>query len=306
MARASRSLVAALVLAGPARRVRAPADVARRSGGPGHVPDLPHDARPVRLARRAADRGASSSARIAQCETAREIKHELVANFGAGILAAPPHKGFDLLAWWLPLGGIIARRRSRRVRRLALEPRARARRRRPAARSRDRRQLDELLARYGLMGVRLPVAFLAGFVSVMTPCVLPLVPGLPLGALERRGRAARRARQRAARRRREPAVHPRLHRRLRRARRRRRGDRRPVSASAQTEIAGLRARRARARVRRPAAGARAHRRARPAARARAAAARARCSAAHSPCARRRASAPCSRRCSCSRATPAPG
>jgi cytochrome c-type biogenesis protein len=27
------------------------------------------------------------------------------------------------------------------------------------------------------MGVRLPVAFLAGFVSVVTPCVLPLVPG---------------------------------------------------------------------------------------------------------------------------------
>jgi cytochrome c-type biogenesis protein CcmH/NrfF len=31
-----------------------------------------------------------------------------VANFGAGILAAPPHKGFDLLAWWLPLGGLAA------------------------------------------------------------------------------------------------------------------------------------------------------------------------------------------------------
>ena len=29
------------------------------------------------------------------------------AAFGAGILAAPPHKGFDLLAWWLPLAGIL-------------------------------------------------------------------------------------------------------------------------------------------------------------------------------------------------------
>jgi cytochrome c-type biogenesis protein CcmH/NrfF len=46
--------------------------------------------------------------RIAQCWTADRIKAELVQNFGAGILAAPPHKGFDLLAWWLPLGGIIA------------------------------------------------------------------------------------------------------------------------------------------------------------------------------------------------------
>ena len=27
------------------------------------------------------------------------------------------------------------------------------------------------------MGLKLPVAFLAGFVSVVTPCVLPLVPG---------------------------------------------------------------------------------------------------------------------------------
>ena len=46
--------------------------------------------------------------RIAQCWTADRIESELVQNFGAGILAAPPHKGFDLLAWWLPLGGIVA------------------------------------------------------------------------------------------------------------------------------------------------------------------------------------------------------
>jgi cytochrome c-type biogenesis protein CcmH/NrfF len=45
--------------------------------------------------------------RIDQCATADEIKTELVANFGAGILAAPPHKGFDLLAWWLPIGGVL-------------------------------------------------------------------------------------------------------------------------------------------------------------------------------------------------------
>jgi cytochrome c-type biogenesis protein CcmH/NrfF len=45
--------------------------------------------------------------RIDQCATADQIKSDLVQNFGAGILAAPPHKGFDLLAWWLPLGGIM-------------------------------------------------------------------------------------------------------------------------------------------------------------------------------------------------------
>ncbi len=45
--------------------------------------------------------------RIAQCATADRIKADLVANFGAGILAAPPRKGFDLLAWWLPIGGVL-------------------------------------------------------------------------------------------------------------------------------------------------------------------------------------------------------
>jgi cytochrome c-type biogenesis protein CcmH/NrfF len=47
--------------------------------------------------------------RIDQCWTAKQIEDELAspAMFGPAILAAPPHKGFDLLAWWLPLGGII-------------------------------------------------------------------------------------------------------------------------------------------------------------------------------------------------------
>ena len=44
---------------------------------------------------------------IDECRTADQIKADLVRNFGAGILAAPPKKGFDLLAWWLPLGGIV-------------------------------------------------------------------------------------------------------------------------------------------------------------------------------------------------------
>ena len=39
---------------------------------------------------------------------ARQIEDELVANYGQGILAAPSHRGFDLLAWWLPIGGVLA------------------------------------------------------------------------------------------------------------------------------------------------------------------------------------------------------
>jgi len=45
--------------------------------------------------------------RIDQCATEAQIEADLVDNFGAGILAAPPRKGFDLLAWWLPIGGIV-------------------------------------------------------------------------------------------------------------------------------------------------------------------------------------------------------
>jgi cytochrome c-type biogenesis protein CcmH/NrfF len=47
------------------------------------------------------------SEKIAACWTAHRIESALVANYGAGILAAPPHKGLDLLAWWLPVAGVL-------------------------------------------------------------------------------------------------------------------------------------------------------------------------------------------------------
>lgn len=46
--------------------------------------------------------------RIAACWTPEHIESALVANYGQGILAAPSHKGFDLLAWWLPIVGVLA------------------------------------------------------------------------------------------------------------------------------------------------------------------------------------------------------
>jgi cytochrome c-type biogenesis protein CcmH/NrfF len=46
--------------------------------------------------------------RIGECATAGQIKQELVEQFGPAILAAPPRHGFDLLAWWLPIAGILA------------------------------------------------------------------------------------------------------------------------------------------------------------------------------------------------------
>jgi cytochrome c-type biogenesis protein CcmH len=45
--------------------------------------------------------------RIAECWTSQQIESELVANYGKGILAAPPREGFDLLAWWLPIAGVL-------------------------------------------------------------------------------------------------------------------------------------------------------------------------------------------------------
>jgi cytochrome c-type biogenesis protein CcmH len=47
------------------------------------------------------------SRKIAACWTTQEIESALVANYGRGILAAPSHEGFDLLAWWLPIAGVL-------------------------------------------------------------------------------------------------------------------------------------------------------------------------------------------------------
>jgi cytochrome c-type biogenesis protein CcmH/NrfF len=47
-------------------------------------------------------------ARIAAGDTRSQIKRKLVAEYGPQILAAPPRHGFGLLAWVLPLVGILA------------------------------------------------------------------------------------------------------------------------------------------------------------------------------------------------------
>ena len=41
--------------------------------------------------------------RLAAGATEKQIKAELVAQFGPGVLAEPPKSGFDLLAWLVPL-----------------------------------------------------------------------------------------------------------------------------------------------------------------------------------------------------------
>jgi cytochrome c-type biogenesis protein CcmH len=46
--------------------------------------------------------------RIAQGWTEKQILDEMVANFGPGVLSTPSKRGFDLLAWVIPIGGAIA------------------------------------------------------------------------------------------------------------------------------------------------------------------------------------------------------
>lgn len=45
--------------------------------------------------------------RIAAGDAKSEIKEQLVAQFGKGVLAAPEQRGFDLLAWVLPIVGLL-------------------------------------------------------------------------------------------------------------------------------------------------------------------------------------------------------
>ena len=45
--------------------------------------------------------------RIAAGDSEQEIKDALVAQFGSEVLAEPPGGGFGLLAWLLPLAGLV-------------------------------------------------------------------------------------------------------------------------------------------------------------------------------------------------------
>jgi len=47
------------------------------------------------------------SQRIAAGDSKNQIKDRLVAEYGPEILAAPPKKGFNLLAWLLPFAGLF-------------------------------------------------------------------------------------------------------------------------------------------------------------------------------------------------------
>jgi cytochrome c-type biogenesis protein CcmH len=91
------------------------------------------------------------SQKIAACWTAQRIESALVSNYGTQILAAPPRRGFDLLAWWLPIAGVLAGALVLAVgvwrwsRRREPEPDAAAE---PELDEETERRLDDLLARF--------------------------------------------------------------------------------------------------------------------------------------------------------------
>ena len=134
--------LAALVLAGAGRRERAEAPTSAELESELVCPvcetTLDTSNAPVALRMKAFIR-----ARIAAGDTKSEIKAKLVDQFGPTVLAVPPRKGFDWLAWLLPLAGARRRGRRRRRARLALEQA----RRRAAAGADEVEPLDPELER---------------------------------------------------------------------------------------------------------------------------------------------------------------
>lgn len=95
------------------------------------------------------------ASRIADGATKSQIKDELVTQWGQRILAAPPRHGFNLLAWVLPLVGLVGGAgilgilawRWTRVREPEPEPQQWALNGHPLGPDEERR-LDEELARF--------------------------------------------------------------------------------------------------------------------------------------------------------------
>ncbi len=86
--------------------------------------------------------------RIAAGDTKSEIKNRLVTEYGEAILAAPQRKGFGLLAWWVPLVGVVG---AAAVVGVGAWRWSRGREREPDGPRLDpalERQLDDELARY--------------------------------------------------------------------------------------------------------------------------------------------------------------
>lgn len=96
-------VVAAGLLAAAARPAPSPADLEAQLVCPTCKTTLDQSDAPVAQRMKQIIRE-----RIAAGASAKQIKDELVDQFGPAVLAEPPKSGFDLLAWLLPLAGIAA------------------------------------------------------------------------------------------------------------------------------------------------------------------------------------------------------
>ncbi|HKP09868.1 MAG TPA: cytochrome c-type biogenesis protein [Gaiella sp.] len=96
------ALVAALV-AGTATAAPSPADLESELVCPVCGTTLDQSDAPIALKMKRYIRQ-----RLAAGASEKQIKAELVDQFGPGVLAEPPKSGFDLLAWLVPLGVLVA------------------------------------------------------------------------------------------------------------------------------------------------------------------------------------------------------
>jgi cytochrome c-type biogenesis protein CcmH len=107
MLRLAAVLVAALVFAGPAAACTQPRTSLDYLEGQVMCPTC-HTTLDMSDSQAAQQIKVFITRKIAACWTSQHIESALVANYGQAILAAPSHKGFDLLAWWLPILGVLA------------------------------------------------------------------------------------------------------------------------------------------------------------------------------------------------------
>jgi len=96
-------VVALLVAAAPAAATPSPSDLEAEFVCPTCKTTLDQSDSPI--ARRMKQMIRSS---LAEGKTEKQIRDELVAQFGPAVVAEPPKKGFDLLAWLVPLGILAA------------------------------------------------------------------------------------------------------------------------------------------------------------------------------------------------------
>ncbi len=96
-------VVALLVAAAPAAATPSPSDLEAEFVCPTCKTTLDQSDSPI--ARRMKQMIRSS---LAEGKTEKQIRDELVAQFGPAVVAEPPKEGFDLLAWLVPLGILAA------------------------------------------------------------------------------------------------------------------------------------------------------------------------------------------------------